>query len=204
MLFVQKHTASNQSCKQKGIYKQTLGLWLKSVIFHESYIQVESFNQWAVMKLAGCWMHLWFIFILLIDYVTLFIVSRGFQIAKTDLVLVELGYAEVPLLLCHLCPCICWLIHSCYFVWIDNKTVKGTALDYMAFVFMCELTKVLRRTNSTKIISSVLTYLCRSWQCRPNCRMHKHSDCTPPGSLLHPRKSHPPRHILQKVTWHTI
>ncbi|KAF3843158.1 hypothetical protein F7725_002007 [Dissostichus mawsoni] len=51
--------------------------------------------------------------------------NRGFQITKTDLVLVELGHTEVPLLLSHLRPSIQRLIHSCRFLtllwWIEAR-----------------------------------------------------------------------------------
>lgn len=47
---------------------------------------------------------------------------------------------------------------------------------------------------------SVPTHQCRSWRCRPSCRKHKHSGYTPPGSLLRPHMSRPPRHILHEDT----
>lgn len=165
------------------------------MIFHGPYNQEKSSRQWR------------FMLVLLMDYTTFFIVPTGFQIAETHLVLIELRHTEVPLLLSHLCPNICWLIHSCCFVWTDNKTVKVAVKGYRALVLMCVLSKeqrVTRRTNSPKMFSIIWTHQYRSWQCRPSFHKHKHSGYTLPGSLLHLHMSHPPRHILQKVTWQTI
>lgn len=44
----------------------------------------------------------------------------------------------------------------------------------------------------------MLSYQCRSLQCRPSCHMRRRSGYTPPEFLLRPRMSHPPGHILTK------
>jgi len=55
-------------------------------------------------------------------------------------------------------------------------------------------------TRMNKITCRGSTHQRRSWQCRPSCRMRKHSGYTPPGSPLRPRTSRLPRRILQKDT----
>lgn len=107
--------------------------------------------------------------------------------AKTHLVLVELGHAQVPLLLSQLRAAICCLIRVLCFVCNGAQTHSARRLH--------EGTRLTAGWDF--LLPAASTYRCRSWQCTPSCRMRTRSCCTPPGSRLRPRRSRPPGRILQ-------
>lgn len=90
--------------------------------------------------------------------------------SETDLVLVELCHTEVPLLLSHLCPSICWLIHSCCLVWTDDRRL---------FVLGCDS---IQRPNSVNRVKS-------SWVVAFTSAGHSSADpvaaCTNTAVALH-------------------